>query len=356
MVKLPAELWLRIFALAASDWGEHLHLLTTMQAMAEVLQVADVSSTTVWRTITDNASDIPAVQTFRAGSVSCLPLLSVTAIAPVRSFDRQLLAVGTTPKSSDEWDIELWDVNDPSGEPLGMLVGHTRPVVALAERCGVLVSGGLDKTVRLWDLAAGRCIDTQTVRPCSDLSERDEGDGNIGVRIVACSEAHLACYVDREWAEVLIDVYDVGGEWNPQSTSAAYARSLAVDSENGRAAHDGDICALAALPRGGLASGGEDERVRLWELSSGECTATLEVGAPVYSLCVAAQQRVLASGDAAGWIKVWCLETAACLHSFQAHGNEQVNCLAPHSSSGGLVSCGHDACIRVWSPARPCDI
>ncbi len=64
--------------------------------------------------------------------------------------------------------------------------------------------------------------------------------------------------------------------------------------------------AVAVLPDGRLASGSDDNSIRLWEGSTGQETARLEVDFAVLSFAVLAEKR-LAAGDQGGrihWLEI----------------------------------------------------
>jgi WD40 repeat protein len=63
-----------------------------------------------------------------------------------------------------------------------------------------------------------------------------------------------------------------------------------------------------------LASGSEDQTVRLWNITSGECFNTLQGHTNwVYSVSFSPQGNILASGSADGKIKLWDVKTGECL-------------------------------------------
>jgi WD40 repeat protein len=54
--------------------------------------------------------------------------------------------------------VRLWEA--PNGRPLSALIGHTSPVygVALSEGGRLLASGSFDGSVRLWDFSTRACV------------------------------------------------------------------------------------------------------------------------------------------------------------------------------------------------------
>jgi WD40 repeat protein len=100
-------------------------------------------------------------------------------------------------------------------------------------------------------------------------------------------------------------------------------------------------CEAAQFLNQGLITASSDGLIEVWD-SSSTGTATLNTkeypyqddsamghddDAAVLALAVSNDQRILASGDVTGKVKVWNLATGQCLRQYQAH-HEAVTCLA----------------------------
>ena len=116
-----------------------------------------------------------------------------------------------------------------------MLAGHTATVVPLAFAHGLLVSGGNDKTVRVWDLAAG-------------TSRAHAGHRTLVRRVAVGPDG---AFVVSSGNDETIRIWD-----------------LRDGSSGAIAGHAGAVAYIALAPDGKLlASAGQDGTVRLWDLA-----------------------------------------------------------------------------------------
>lgn len=117
--------------------------------------------------------------------------------------------------------------------------------------------------------------------------------------------------------------------------------------------HGGAVNALAALPDGGVASGGEDARIAIWPAAphGGEPLRILVGhGAPVAGL--AWRDGVLASAAWDGTVRLW--RDGAAPRVLEGHrGN--VNAVV-FRADGVPVSAGFDGTVRAWRDDGPADV
>jgi len=70
-----------------------------------------------------------------------------------------------------------------------------------------------------------------------------------------------------------------------------------------------------------LASGGNDQTVKLWDVSTGECLRTLQGHTKcVRSVVFSPDVQTLASGSDDETIKLWDIKTGECLKTFRSEG------------------------------------
>nr|WP_280859494.1 c-type cytochrome [Pararhodobacter sp. SW119] len=112
--------------------------------------------------------------------------------------------------------------------------------------------------------------------------------------------------------------------------------------------HDGNVTAVAHLPDGRLATGGQDGRVAVWDRDGREPVfATPRGTAQVAALSVAPDGSRLAAGFWDGTILSLALDGFA-MDRWPAHG-DRVMGLA-HLPDGRLASAGSDLRLAIWAP------
>ena len=200
-----------------------------------------------------------------------------------------------------------------------VLRGHKEDVLAVAlSRDGALAaSGGIDHTVRLWDLATG--------------TGRVLGSLDTQVNAVAFSP-------DGQWLVA-------GGE---EPTVSVYG--VATGSLRRLAGHErGAVNVVAFTDDGTLVTAGEDGVVRLWDLAGGGKRALFGHTGTVYSVAVAPDGKHLASAGDDKTIMLWDLASGDGRRLSGHFATVWSVAFAPDGSA--LASASDDRTVRVWPSA-----
>jgi TPR repeat protein/WD40 repeat protein len=114
--------------------------------------------------------------------------------------------------------------------------------------------------------------------------------------------------------------------------------------------HTSFVYALIELSDGLLASGSEDNTIKIWD-QAGKCVKTLEGHtSPVFTLIELRDGR-LASGSADRTIKIWD-RAGNCIKTLEGHTSFVYTLIG--LSDGGLASGSWDNTIKIWDQAGNC--
>jgi small GTP-binding protein len=214
--------------------------------------------------------------------------------------------------------VRLWEVE--TGLCLRILQGHTGQVNSLAWSTDQrrALSGGNDETVRLWDVETGRCLRVL------------EGHTNIVYGVSWSADQRHA----------------LSGSWD---------RTIRLwDVETGRClrvleGHTDNIWSVAwSANQCRALSGSADHTVRLWDVETGRCLRVLEGHTNlVWSVAWSADQRRALSGSWDHTVRLWDVETGRCLHVLQGH-TDWIRSMAWIADQRHALSGSDDHTMRLW--------
>lgn len=253
-------------------------------------------------------SDVALVRTITAGpEITCLCLLR---------DGHNLLAAG------DDKIVRMWDVNKTGSKCIRTFQGHTNWINCLADlsddRPQIFVSGGEDKSLRVWDIANGNCVS------CFTHHTR-------GVRCVAL--------VSSERGEI------IAGGSDTLLVISNYRTNKTVRTLVGHSEIVSDVCVLPGGDR--AVSGSNDKKILLWDLTTGQCKRTIEDNAGRGVLCLAlVSPDTVVSGGKDKLLKLWSLKTGELISTYEGH-KDGIGCVAVVMDQW-IVSCSRDKTVRLW--------
>lgn len=214
--------------------------------------------------------------------------------------------------------------NAATGEIRWSLSGHGERLFSIDAAAGpILLSGGEDRTVRVWEhdpLRETRCI---------------RGAANV-VRAVAL---------------------EPGGRWAVSGGDDLQLRfwSLASGSDRAMSGHLRRINSVA-IARAEEAddgedlvvSAGDDETVRVWDSGSGEQVLTLYGHAGRVNAVAASSEGWVGSGGDDGTVRLWSVPARRIRLGARVEHEGRVNALARSPDGQALASAGDDSTLRIW--------
>ena len=228
--------------------------------------------------------------------------------------------------------VKVWDVS--TGACVATLEGHDDKVqsVAFSPTGDRLASGSLDGKVKVWDVSTWDCVATLVYQSVYSVAF-DPSDGN---RLAVGYQSGI------------VKVWDVStGDTDGNSDTLV---TLDTFSSDGVTGHTQVVSSVAFDPSDGnrLASASWDHKVKLWDISTASCVATLEGhNWKVFSVAFDPTGERLASGSGGSGldkVKVWDTSNGNCVATLQSYLEGDVLSVAFDPLDGNRLA---SACERV---------
>jgi WD40 repeat protein/serine/threonine protein kinase len=259
-----------------------------------------------------------------------------------------------------EAEARLADHKEVAGPPT--FEGHQGTVTSVAYIAGRnnAISGGADKTVRIWDLATGA-----QVRRLKGHHDRINAlvltpDGRFAVS--ASRDTTLRVWQTRNGDCVqTLKGHKGSVEALAISRDGKYVVSGSADKTlklweldkfrclRTLAGHKEAITSIALTPDGTRVVSGcsRKDEIRVWNLSSGACQILSPAGEDIYALILTDDGSLVVSCGSDGTLRLWDLSSGQCIRTFLGHTHEASDA-AITSDGKWMVSASFDKSLRLW--------
>jgi WD40 repeat protein len=266
--------------------------------------------------------------------------------------------------------VRLWDAD--TGKPIGQpLTGHTDAVfrVAFSPDGHRIVSGSLDKTVRVWDADTGQQIGPPITDTAWVLSVAFSPDGH---RIASGGFDKTVRVWDADTGKPIgqpltghtfpVDSVAFSPDGNRIVSGSADKTVRVWDAATGRPIgqpltdHTGPVWSVAFTPDGKrIVSGGGDNTVRVWDADTGR-----PIGQPltghtdtVFSVAFSPDGKRIVSGSADKTVRVWDADTGKPIGQPLSGHTGAVTSVAFSPDGKRIVSGSDDKTVQLWEADKP---
>ncbi|PWN87821.1 WD40 repeat-like protein [Acaromyces ingoldii] len=266
----------------------------------------------------------------------------------------------SSPPNFTNWDQEQNSGDDAKpktnksrGAGLGSNFGSPcGSVSGFGNEGAIVVSGGCDRDVRVWDLTTGKCLHVlrghnSTVRCLRVLEGRPlaiSGSRDSTVRVWNIETGQLVHLLSGHLHSVRC--LDVAGN---KVVSASYDATCRIwDIDTGECLHvlRGHYHQIYAIAFDGVhvATGSLDSTARVWNAETGECLVVFQGHTSLVGQ-LQLSDNILITGGSDGKIMVFSLDTFTTVHQLLAHENS-VTCL--QFDDRFIVTGGNDGRVKLW--------
>ncbi|MGP4047165.1 TIR domain-containing protein [Streptomyces sp. 2A115] len=256
--------------------------------------------------------------------------------------------------------VRIWD--PATGQGRRILRGHGRRIATLSFSAdgSMLAAGGNDGVVRLWHSASGRRLRELTGQsdrlvssvfsPGGTLLATASSDGDMYLWNAATGEyqREMDVETDHVWAEAFSPDGELLATANDDDTVRLWYRATGAHVAT-ITDHFGRVRSIAFRSDGAvLATGCDDRKVRLWDMADRRITAVLDGHTDrVYTVVFAPDGSWLASASWDGQAVVW--RDGAVVHRLTGHVGKLWTAAA-HPLRPLLATAGDDRTVRLWDP------
>jgi WD40 repeat protein len=221
----------------------------------------------------------------------------------------------TKPQVQEKQDVQAWMVLGADAHTNGIL----DTAITLDGR--TIVSASSDSTLKVWDLATGKCKSTLKGHDGAVMGVAVTPDGRT---IVSTS------------SDSTLKIWDLTtGEC--ESTFEGHARAVwdMVMTPDGRT----------------IVSASEDRTLKIWDLATGKCKATLKGHArAVWGVAMTPNGRTIVSVSEDRTLKIWDLATGKCKATLKGHAGA-VRGVTVTPDGRMIVSASEDRTLKIWDLA-----
>jgi len=250
----------------------------------------------------------------------------------VFSSDSQLALSG----SSDN-TLKLWDV--ATGRCLRTFEEYFQGKVSsvcLSLDGGYVLSGSYEGTLKLWDVATGICLRTFGGNTAGISSVCISPDGRYALS--GSYDGFLSVWeISTGFCLHSFRGHKAGVNSVCMNLDGRYALSGAGEQGNRRES-----------PTQHSLNRGSDKTLKLWDIATGRCIRTFAGHTSgVTSVCISPDRQYALSGSYDKTLKLWEVKTGSCLHTFEGHQEGVTSvCISPDGRYA--LSGSWDSTAKLW--------